>query len=453
MELTEVRSEGLSRTFSVVVPKADLEAKLAAKIAEVLPRLRINGFRPGKVPASHVRKVYGAAMMQDIINEAFQESTQGALAQANVRPASEPRLDLKSKIDEVQAGESDLAFEVNLDVMPDFEPADVSKVALDRPVADVDESHIQEALEGLARASITFVVKEDGPAAKGDQVKIDFVGKLDGAPFEGGSAEGAELTLGSGQFIPGFEEALEGVKAGDETAFDVTFPEAYPVAALAGRAATFDVKVLDVRAPQPAEIDDALAKRLGLEDLAALKEAVRDRIRLDFAAQSRSKAKRALFDKLDALHAFELPPGMVEAVPQHNGPQNDAHRMGARADPDDEGKSDDELRTDYRAIAERRVRLGLLLAEIGRKNNIQVPEQEVARAIAQHARNYPGQEQRVFDLYAKNQNLQAQIRAPLYEEKVVDFLLELAKVTNVTVTREALFAEDEGTEPAAAAKA
>jgi len=445
MELTEIRSEGLSRTFSVVVPKADLERELAAKIAEVLPRMRINGFRPGKVPASHVRKVYGASMMQDIINGAVQRSTEGALAKANVRPASEPRLDLKSDIAQVQAGEADLAFELNLDIMPEFEPADVTKVEISRQVAEVSDEHVQEGLEGLAKASVSFEPK-DGPAVSGDQVKMDFVGKLDGEPFEGGAAEGAELVLGSGQFIPGFEEALEGVKAGEEKTLEVTFPEAYPAANLAGKVATFDAKVHEVRTPVTAQIDDALATKLGFADLAALQDAVRDRIRSDFTAQSRARAKRVLFDKLDALHRFELPPGMVEAEFKQIWAQIESDKEAGRTDPDDEGKSDEELRGEYRAIAERRVRLGLLLAEIGRRNNIQLPDQEVARAIAQEARKYPGQEQRVFELYSKNQQLQAQIRAPLYEEKVVDFLLELASVTNETVTREQLFADEGGGE-------
>ncbi len=443
MQVTETQAEGLSRTYSVVVPRADLAAQLAAKIEEVRPRVRINGFRPGKVPASHIRKVYGPGLMQDLINEAVQRSTQQSLEQAKVRPASEPRLDLKSDLKEVQDGSADLAFDLKIDVMPDFEPVDLSTIEVKRPIADVSDAQVDEMLTGIAKANQTFEDK-DGPAAEGDQVVLDFVGKLDGVPFDGGAAEGATLLIGSKQFIPGFEEALIGVKAGEDRTFAVTFPEAYPVETLAGKEATFDTTVSAVKAPKESEPNDEFAKQLGFDDLQGLKQALRERIESDHARQSRAKAKRALFDALDAKHDFPLPPGMVETEFNQIWQQITQDKEAGRLDPDDVGKSDEQLREEYRKIAERRVRLGLLLAEIGQRNKVELPESEVTRAIAQQARSFPpAEQQRVFDLYAKNPQLLAQIRAPLYEEKVVDFILELAKVTNEKVSRDELFKEDD----------
>lgn len=443
MQLTETQAEGLSRTFSVVVPAADLEQQLAAKIEEVRPRVRINGFRPGKVPASHIRKIYGPGMMQDLINEAVQKSTQESLDQAKVRPASEPKLDLKSDIAQVQAGKADLSFDLSFEIMPDFEPVDPGKIAVTRPVAEVTDAQVDDALAGIVKANRTFEDK-DGPAAEGDSVTIDFVGKLDGEPFQGGSAEGANVTIGANQFIPGFEDALVGLSAGDEKTFDVTFPEGYPVETLAGKLVTFETKVSGVRAPKDSEADDAFASQMGFETLQALKDALRQRIADDHAAQSRAKAKRALFDKLDEAHDFPLPPRMLEAEFEQIWRQIEEDKAADRLDPEDKDKSDEQLRAEYRKIAERRVRLGLLLAEIGRRNNVEVSDQEVSRRLAQHVRNFPGQEQRMFELYQRNPQLMASIRAPIYEEKVVDFVLELANVTNQPVSREELFAEDEG---------
>ncbi|MET0183565.1 MAG: trigger factor, partial [Caulobacterales bacterium] len=436
-------SEGLSRTFSVVVPKADLEAQLAAKIEEVRPRVRINGFRPGKVPASHIRKVYGPGIMQDLINEAVQKSTQESLEQAKVRPAAEPQLDLKSDIAQVQAGQADLAFDLKVEIMPEIEPTDLSKISIARPVADVSDEQVEEALDGLLKANQTYETKE-GAAEDGDSVTVDFIGKIDGEAFDGGSAEDATVRIGAKQFIPGFEEALIGAKAGEERVLNVTFPDTYPVESLAGKAAAFETKVKEVRAPQASVANDEFAKRLGFDDIGALRTALKDRIEADHKAQSRAKAKRALFDKLDAAHEFQLPPGMVEAEFNQIWRQIEADQAADRLDAEDKGKSEDQLRTEYRKIAERRVRLGLLLAEIGGRNKVEVPEQEVARAVAEQARNFPGQEQRVFELYTKNPQLMAQIRAPLYEEKVVDFVLELVNVANETVSRDELFKEDEG---------
>jgi trigger factor len=441
MQLKESRSEGLLRVYDVVTPAADLEKRLSAKIEEVRPRVKINGFRPGKVPASHIRKIYGPSMMQDIINETVQKSTQAALDQAKVRPASEPTLELKSDMGKVAAGEADLAFQVSVEVMPDFEPADFKSIVITRPVAPVLESQVDEALAELAKGNRSFEDKA-GMAVDGDAVVVDFLGKIDGEAFDGGGAQDATIILGSGQFIPGFEEQLVGVSAGDEKVLNVTFPADYPVEKLKGREAQFETTVKTVRAPKETTIDEEFAKQLGFEGgLNALKDALRQRIESDHSQQSRAKAKRALFDKLDAEHTFELPPRMVEAEFGQIWRQIEADRAKGDLDPTDAGKSEDELRKEYRTIAERRVRLGLLLAEIGRRNKVEVTDQEVAQGIAMQARNFPGRERQIFEMYQKNPQLQAQIRAPIYEEKVVDYILELAKVTNETVTREELFTD------------
>ncbi|MBX3509782.1 MAG: trigger factor [Hyphomonadaceae bacterium] len=452
MQLTERRSEGLLRVYDVVVPAAELQQQLNAKIAEVQPRVRINGFRPGKVPASHIRKMYGPSMMQDIINETVQKTTKEGLEKVNARPASEPTLDLKSDINQVVAGEADLTFELSLEIMPEFEPTDLKAISITRPVTPVEDKQVEDALAELAKANRGFEDK-DGAAVDGDAVTVDFVGSVDGEKFEGGSAENAQVVIGSNQFIPGFEEQLIGAKAGETRTLNVTFPEDYPAANLAGKAAAFETTIKGVRQPKQGDPDDAWAQELGLESLNAVKDALRQRIESEHNAQSRAKAKRALFDQLDTAHSFELPPRMVEAEFNQIWRQVEADKQAGRADPSDEGKSEEDLKGEYRAIAERRVRLGLVLAEIGRRHKIEVSDQEVAQAIGQQARQFPGQERQIFELYQKNPQMVASVRAPIYEEKVVDYVLELIKVTNETVSRETLFAEDDAPAPKQASKA
>ncbi len=451
MQLTERRSEGLLRVYDVVVPAAELQQKLNAKIAEVQPRVRINGFRPGKVPVSHIRKVYGPGMMQDIINETVQKSTKESLDKVNARPASEPSLDLKSDMNQVVAGTADLQFELSLEVMPDFEPIDLKTISITRPVTAVADAQVDEALEELARANRGFEDK-GGAAADGDALIIDFIGRIDGEAFDGGAATDAQVVIGSNQFIPGFEEQLVGAKAGDERTLKVSFPDDYPAANLKGKAAEFETKVKSVRAPKAGAPDDAWAAELGFDSLNAIKDALRQRIESEHKQQSRAKAKRQLFDQLDAQHDFELPPRMVEAEFNQIWRQIEQDRAAGRLDPSDEGKTDDDLKAEYRDIAERRVRLGLLLAEIGRRHKIEVSDQEVAQAISVQARNFPGQERQIFEAYQRNPQLVAQVRAPIYEEKVVDYVMELIKVSDENVDRDTLFAEDDAPTPSKKAK-
>lgn len=442
MELIESQAEGLSRVYRVVASAADLQARLAAKIEEVRPKMRLNGFRPGKVPPAHIRKLYGPSMMQDIINETVQKSTQEGLARENVRVASEPRPELESDINQVIAGQQDLAFKLHVEVMPEFTPADVRSVSLVKIVAPVSEEQVETRLAELAKSSRRFAEK-DGAAAEGDQVVIDFIGSIDGEAFEGGAATDASVEIGAGRFIPGFEEQLIGAAPGEERTLDVVFPDAYPLERLKGKAASFAVTVKAVKAPAETEIDEALAQDVGFESLQALRSALRDRLEQEHSAQTRLRAKRALFDKLDALHDFPLPPGMVNAEFDQIWRQLSADRDAGRLDAEDASKSEEELRIEYRRIAERRVRLGLLLAEVGRRNDVDLTQEEVREGLIAQVRRFPGQEQSIYDLYVRNPQLMAQVRAPLYEEKVVDFMLELAQVETKTVSREELFADDE----------
>ncbi len=442
MECTVTDSDALSRTFRVVIPSAQLQEKLNAKIEEVRPQVNLKGFRPGNVPAAHIKKVYGPSIFREIIDEEVQKGTEEALKQADVRIASQPHLHLESDIDAVVGGKEDLAFHFHVDLMPDFEPVDPASLSFDRPVAKVTDEQVDEALANIAKNSRNYEDK-DGAAADGDQLTIDFLGKIDGVPFEGGAANGAPLTLGSKQFIPGFEEQLVGAKVGEERVLNVTFPEDYGAAALAGKAATFDVKVHAVKAPKEQSIDNAFAEKMGFESVDALRARVRESIESEHANASRARAKRRLFDLLDTRHSFDLPKTMVEAEFGQIWRQLEQDREQGRLDPEDEAKSNEDLEKEYRAIAERRVRLGLVLAEIGRRNNVEVGEAEIAAAVGQQARNFPGQERQVVEFYQKNPNALAQIRAPLFEEKVVDFIMELAKVNNVDVTREELFKDDE----------
>ena len=438
MPSIETQVDGLRRTFRVVIPVADLRAEVDAKIAEAAPRMQLKGFRTGKVPVSHVRKVYGAAIFRDVVNEQVEKSTKETVGE--LRVASEPTFELESDLDQVEKGSADLAFKVAVDLMPEFDPIDVATIEIEKPVAPVADEQIDETLTEIAKANRRFDAK-DGPAAEGDALTIDFLGKIDGEAFDGGAAENANIVIGDKRFIPGFEEQLVGLSKDDAQTISVTFPDDYPVEDLKGKPATFDVTVKDVRAPVEIAIDDALATSMGFPDLAALRTAVSERLGQDLAALSRQKAKRALFDQLDAAHTFELPTAMVEAEFAGIWSQIEKDLAAGQLDSDDADKSEDELRAEYRRIAERRVRLGLVLAEIGRRGNVEVRNEELVAAIQAEARRFPGRERDVVTFYQQNPGAVAQIRAPLYEEKVVDFILELAKVTQKTVTREELTAD------------
>lgn len=437
-------TDGLSRMYKVSIPAADLQKKLDDRIEEIRPQMNLKGFRPGKVPASHVRKMFGKSIMGEVVEAVVKESSEKAIEDADVRPAGQPEMHMESDMEKVLDGEEDLAYEMNVDVMPDFEPVGLDKLKIVKPVAEINDQEIDGRLSQIAEANPKFDKRaKTAKAREDDAVVIDFLGKLDGEPFEGGAAEEHTLVLGSNSFIPGFEDQLIGVKAGDETEVNVTFPENYQAENLAGKDAVFEVKVHEVRAPKTPEIDDEFAKGLGLEDLAKLKELVTEQIQNEFSGASRAKAKRSLLDQLDEKHDFDLPPKMVDQEFTQIWQQLQAEMDAGRTADEDKDKSEDDLKDEYRKIAERRVRLGLVLAEIGRIAEIQISEQEVQQALIQEARNFPGQERQVIEFFQKDPNAMAQLRAPIYEDKVVDHILETAKVKEETVSKEELLKEDE----------
>ena len=445
MEVVEKTNEGLSRSYGVRIDAADLGAALEAKIAEILPTLNLKGFRPGKVPAAHVRRLYGKGLMGEVVEKTLNDTSQKVLADRQLRIAAQPSLKPVSDMDQVIAGRGDLAYEIEVEVMPDFEPMDVTGLNLQRPVYRASEAEIEEELVKVVAENRTFEPRKGKSAAAedGDQVVIDFIGRIDGEPFAGGAAEDIELILGSGQFIPGFEPQLVGAKPDQALDVTVDFPVDYQAETLRGKTAVFEVKVKAVRVAKAAKADDALAQQLGLADLSALREALRENVDRGYRSASRFKVKRLLLDKLDAGHDIPLPPRMVEAEFDGIWSQIEKDREAGDVAPEDEGKSEGDLRAEYRKIAERRVRLGLVLAEIGRRANVQVTDAELGEAMRAEAMRYGQQAQEIFELLKNNANVQASMRAPIYEDKVVDLILEQATVTDLPVSKEDLLKEDD----------
>lgn len=445
MQVVEKSNEGLSRVIAVTIPVAELNEKLEARIKEVAPQMKLKGFRPGKVPASYVKKTFGRDFMGEIINASLNETSQGALDELKLRPAAPAEMNLTSDMDKVIAGQEDLAYEMSLEVMPEFTPVDPKTLKLTRPTYEASEEDLDEALKELASQAKSYEDKKGKTvkAADGDQLTIDFLGKIDGEAFDGGAATDADLVIGSGRFIPGFEEQLKGAKVGEEKTIEVTFPEEYQAKHLAGKAATFDVTVKAIKAEVESTIDDEFAKRIGLESLDQLKELLKSNLNQQYAGATRFKLKRALLDVLDEGHDFALPPKMVDAEFEGIWAQVSADKDAGQLPEEDAKKSEDELKAEYKKIAERRVRLGLVLAEIGRANNVGVTDQELSNAIMAEARNYPGQEKMVLDFYRQNPNAAAQLRAPIYEEKVVDLIVSIAEVKDEAISKEELLKEED----------
>lgn len=447
MNVTETLSQGLKREFQVVLNATDLKTRLDDGLAGLQGKARINGFRPGKVPVGHLRRLYGRSVMADVVQNAVNEANQKIVTDNGLKLAFEPQIKFPEDKDEIEAAmeaKGDLAFTVALEVLPKIEVVDVSDVSLEKPVAEVPEADVDAALERMASQNRSFESKKDGAkAAKGDRLLISFVGTLEGKPFDGGTGSEIPLELGAGQFIPGFEEQLEGVKKGEQRTVSVTFPENYTATHLAGKPAEFAVTVDDVQAPGALKIDDELAKGFGMESLDALKTAIREQIGREFGEQSRRKVKKALLDALDGKYSFELPPTLVEQEFAAVWSQVEADMKNANKTFADENTTEDEARAEYRKIAERRVRLGLVLAEIGEQAKVQISDDEVTQALIARARQFPGQEKEVWEFYRKNPQALAEIRAPIFEEKVVDHLLGQVKVSDKSVSREVLFADDE----------
>lgn len=441
MEVSEVSSEGLERKFKVTVSANELDEKLTTKLESMKGQVQLKGFRKGKAPVSFLKKMYGKGVMGEIVQEVVSETSSKAFTDRDLQPATQPQPHFHSNMDDVIAGKADLEYDVHAEILPSFEPMDVAKLELVRPVAEVPDGDVNEAIDNLANSQRTYEPrKKTAKAKKDDMVVMDFDGSIDGTPFEGGKGENIDLVIGSGHFIPGFEDQLIGVKAGDDLDVKVTFPEDYGQGDLAGKDAVFAVNIHEVKAPEAVEIDDALAEKLGLKDLADLKEKITENIAEDYKNRSRGHVKRALLDKLDEAHDFELPGSMVDAEFTQIWQQVE----NAERDEEDKDKTEDELKIDYRKIAERRVRLGLVLAEIGKVGKVDVPTEDVQRELINTARQFPGQEREVLEFYQQNPSAMAQIRAPLFEEKVVDYILELAKVKDKTVSKDELMKDPEG---------
>jgi trigger factor len=456
MQVTETLSQGLKREYDISLPASDLAEKLNGQLADLKAKVRINGFRPGKVPVEHLRKVYGKSVMADVVQEAIANANKQIVDDNHLRLAREPKVELptdQAVIEAALEARGDLNFKVALEVLPVFDVGDFSEIALERLVADVEDGDVDAAVDRLAEERRAYADKPEGATAEThDRVTVDFVGTIKGAPFEGGEGKDIQVVLGSSTFIPGFEEQLHGVAVGDRRTIHATFPENYAVRALAGQTGDFDVTVKAVAAREAFAIDDEFAKSLGLENLDKLTEMIRERIASDHARASRDKVKRQLLDKLDALYSFDLPEGLVNQEFDLIWAQVTREQQASGRGFADENTTEDAARADYRKIAERRVRLGLLLAEVGAKADVKVSEEEITQALIARARSFPGQERQVWDFYRNNQQALAELRAPLYEEKVVDHIVGLARVEDRKVTKEELLKPIDDDIPAAEEK-
>lgn len=455
MQVSVTSAEGLKRTLKVVIAQGELGERFVSRLDEVKDSIQIKGFRRGKVPATHIRKVYGRSLMAEVLQKAVEETTEKAIAERKERPAFEPRIEFpedKAEIDRAMEGQADFAYSVSFEVLPDFQISDLSALELERLVADVPPEDVDKALEQMASRNVTYNADEGREAAESDQVTMDFVGTIDGVEFEGGKAEDIPLVIGAGGFIPGFEDGIKGAKAGEDRVVKATFPAEYPVPALAGKEAEFAVKVKAVAAPSKPAIDDAFAKGLGVETLEELRTRVAAQIGSEYGQVGRAKLKRSMLDALDKAHTFDLPPTLVDS--EFNGIWQDLTRRmtEAKRSFEDEGKTEDDVRAEYRKIAERRVRLGLVLGEIGNSAKIDVTQDELRNALFAQARRFPGQEKMVYEYFGKNPDAVAQLRAPIYEDKVVDHIAGLAKVTERKVAAAELLAsmEEDDAAPGAA---
>jgi trigger factor len=447
MQVTETNTDGLKREFKVVVPASDLDARLNDRLAQLKDRVKIRGFRPGKVPVTHLKKVYGRGVMAEAIDELVRETNAKIVTDNGLKLAMDPKITMpesQSEIEGIIAGTSDLTYTLALEVVPAIALADFKQITLERLTAEVTDDEIDEALGKIAEQSRPFGPKAEAAKVEtGDRVVVKFTGMIDGQPFEGGSGDDIAVNIGSGTFIPGFEEQLIGMAAGETRMVNVTFPTSYQAPNLAGKAAVFEVTAKAIEVPGSVTVDDEFAKSLGMESLDKLRSAVKDRLTREHALASRRKLKRVLLDELDRLHKFAPPPTMVEEEFKNVWGTIVSDLQAQNRTFEDEGSTEEKARDEYRGIADRRVRLGLVLAEIGEKNNIKVTDDEITRAIVEQARQYPGREQELWNHYRKDANALASLRAPIFEEKVVDYVIELAKVTEKQVPRADLFKEDD----------
>ncbi|CAK0758827.1 Trigger factor [uncultured Gammaproteobacteria bacterium] len=441
MEVTETSVDGLKREFRIVVPASDLDAKIETRLNELCRTVRMPGFRPGKVPVGIVRQRHSQAVMQESVEEAVNQSWRKLLTERGLRLAFEPKLD----VEQIYAAGTDLIFRMTVEILPEIEPIDLASLELERPVAEVDDAAVEDRVQKLA-ASVrgSDVLGEDRGAAEGDIVVIDIAGSCDGAELpEFPNTKGYPLELGSKALGSDFDEQLVGARPGEHLHVTVDFPADHPNEKVRGRKVPFHVDVKELRAPVPVPIDDELAKRFGMADLVAFRDKIRQMVKNEYAGLSRRRLKRQLLDKLAESHDFPVPVGLVDAEFESIWQELEHQRAHGHLDPSDAARSDDEIKAEYHGIAERRVRLGLLLAEIGRRNNLKVEKEELNRAAVAEARRYPGQEMKVLEWFKANPTALERLKAPIYEDKVVDFVLELAKITDRTVPAGELTKEDD----------
>ncbi len=447
MQVTQTHSEGLKREFEIVLPAQDLSTRMQSQLGEMQAKARINGFRPGKVPVAHLKKMYGRSVMAEVLQEAINEARVKMIEDNKLRLAGEPKFDIdgdQNVLERALESKGDLTFKVALEVLPKVEVGTLDDIAIEKLVADVPDEEVDRIIGLLANQNRTYEPKGAGAVAeKDDKATIDFVGKIDDETFEGGDGQDIDLVLGSNSFIPGFEDQVVGMGVGDHRTISVTFPDDYSAPTLAGKAANFGVTLKAVAAPGALAIDDAFAKGFGMEDLGKLKDSIRGNIERDYGQASRAKWKRGLLDTLDKKYAFELPQGLVDQEFEAIWRQVEAEQKQTGKSFEDEKTTEEDARAEYRKIAERRVRLGLVLAEIGEAAGVKVTTEEMNAALMERVRQYPGEEKQVWDFFRNNPQAMAQIQAPLFEDKVVDHIVSQAKVTERKVSKDELTAADD----------
>ncbi|MDU6726587.1 MAG: trigger factor, partial [Bradyrhizobium sp.] len=433
MQVTETLSEGLKHEFQVSVPAADLDAKADAKLVDLKDKVRINGFRPGKVPVAHLKKIYGKSVMAETIDQTIRDTNTQIFTERGFRLATEPKVTMpteEAEVEKILSGQSDLTYTVAVEVVPAITLADFKTFSVEKPVADITDADVDEAIKRLADANRSYAAKAEGAKAEsGDRVKVNFKGTIDGVAFDGGTGEGIDVVIGSNTFIPGFEDQLIGIGVGETRTLKVAFPKNYLNNDLAGKDAEFETTATAIETPEEKVVDDEFAKTLGLESLDKLKQLMRDRLAGEFNQATRQRVKRALLDRLDETHKFDAPPSLIDEEFNLMWNSVKAEMDSSGKTFADENTTEEKAKEEYRTIADRRVRLGLVLSEIGEKNKITVTDDEVSRAVIERARSMPGREKEVWDFYRSNPQALAQLRAPIYEDKVVDFILELANVT------------------------
>lgn len=445
MQVIETLAEGLKREIKVVIPAKDMEQQMNERLADAKDKVRINGFRPGKVPVAHLKKMYGKSIMAELVNEIVRDRPSAILSERGEKSATQPSIKMtedEAEAEKILSAQADLEFTLSYEVIPPIELQPTKGIKVTREVVEVSEDEVNEQIEKIAESARSFE-KKDGAAENGDRVTMNYLGKVDGVAFDGGAAEDADLVLGSNRFIPGFEDQLVGVKAGDEKTISVTFPSEYPAANLAGKEATFDITVKEVAAPSAIELNDELASKLGVESLEKLKEIVRGQIEGQYGNVTRQKVKRQILDQLDEQYKFETPASLVDAEFENIWRQINTDLAQSGKTFADEDTTEEEAREEYRKLAERRVRLGLVLSELGEKAGVEVTEEEMQRALYAQLQQFPGQQREILDYFRNTPGAAASLRAPIFEEKVIDQLLSEIDVTDKTVSKEELLADEE----------